>query len=113
MKILLDHCVPRQIRAHLPGHEAHTAYECGWAAFKNGALFSAPEAEGFTVVTTDQNLAHQQNLKRRTISAVILVAPTNHMVHLVPLIPAALTALDGIQQPQIVNITWSSGEPSR
>lgn len=40
---------------------------------KNGELLRTAEREGFEVlVTTDQNLKHQQNLKGRRIAIVVL-----------------------------------------
>ena len=50
-----------------------TAYELGWATLKNGELLAAAESNGFEVfVTTDTNLAYQQNLFNRTIAIVVL-----------------------------------------
>jgi hypothetical protein len=41
---------------------------------KNGDLLSAAEAQGFdALITTDQNLRYQQNLKGRKISIVVLL----------------------------------------
>jgi len=50
-----------------------TAYELGWSTLKNGELLSAAESNGFEVfVTTDTNLAYQQNLSNRTNAIVVL-----------------------------------------
>ena len=50
-----------------------TAYELGWSTLKNGELLAAAESNGFEVfVTTDTNLAYQQNLFNRTIAIVVL-----------------------------------------
>ena len=50
-----------------------TAYELGWATLKNGELLAAAESNGFEVfVTTDTNLAYQQNLSNRKIAIVVL-----------------------------------------
>ncbi len=38
MRVLLDECFPRGLRAELPGHEVTTVAEDGWAGAKNGAL---------------------------------------------------------------------------
>ncbi len=44
-----------------------------WAQKKNGELLALAEAAGFgLLVTTDQNLRHQQNLRGRKISILIL-----------------------------------------
>jgi hypothetical protein len=105
LKILLDHCVPRPLRNHFPGHDVHTTYECGWAAFKNGALLSAAESDGFEVfVTTDQNIPHQQSVAGRRIAILILVTQSNRTPDLLPLIPQAMSALSTIRAGQIVKV---------
>jgi len=59
--------------AHLPNHEARRAFQLGWAAKKNGELIGLAEAAGFDLlVTTDQNLLYQQNLRQRKIGSFIL-----------------------------------------
>lgn len=50
-----------------------TAYELGWSTLKNGELLAVAESNGFDVfVTTDTNLAYQQNLSIRKIAIVVL-----------------------------------------
>ena len=63
MKVSLDHCVPRPLRRHLPGHSDKTAFEIGWALVKNGDLIRTAEADFDVLITCDKNLRHQQNLK--------------------------------------------------
>jgi predicted nuclease of predicted toxin-antitoxin system len=75
MRVLLDACVPRPLRAFLPHHTVQTAQEMGWGRLKNGALLREAESRFEALVTTDQNLKHQQNLIGRRIA--ILVLPTN------------------------------------
>ena len=73
MKILFDQGVPKPLRAQLAKHGVRRAFEFGWATKKNGELLALAEAAGFEVlVTTDQNLRHQQNLRARKIAIFIL-----------------------------------------
>lgn len=73
MRILFDQGTPAPLRRFLVGHEVVTAYERGWASFKNGALLEAAEKSGFSVfVTTDANLKYQQNLDARCIAIVVM-----------------------------------------
>jgi predicted nuclease of predicted toxin-antitoxin system len=70
MNILLDACVPRPLRKLLPDHTVHTAQEMGWGQLKNGALLQAAEPQFDALLTSDQNLKHQQNIAgRKTVSA--------------------------------------------
>jgi len=44
MKLLLDECVPRKFKNHLPGHECQTVPEAGLGGKKNGELLSLAES---------------------------------------------------------------------
>jgi hypothetical protein len=76
MLILLDQGTPVPLRSFLKEHTVRTAAQQGWSALSNGELLRAAEAEGFDVVlTTDKNLAFQQNLENRKIAIVVLGNP--------------------------------------
>jgi hypothetical protein len=73
MKMLFDQGTPVPLSRHLPAHSVATAYESGWDTLANGELLRAAEAGGFDVlITTDQNLPHQQTLAGRPIAVVVL-----------------------------------------
>lgn len=62
MRILLDECVPVQVRKALPGHEVSTVPKMGWAGIGNGELIEVAEKTGFdALVIADKNLRHQRN----------------------------------------------------
>lgn len=74
MKILFDQGTPVPLRRHLSRHDVATAAEMDWSQLTNGELLSAATEAGFEVlVTTDQNLRYQQNLKDRKIAVVVLM----------------------------------------
>jgi hypothetical protein len=65
MKVLLDECVPEQVRKALSSHSVFTVKEMGWRGYKNGKLLAAVEKHGFDLfIVADKNLRHQQNLPR-------------------------------------------------
>jgi DNA-binding transcriptional LysR family regulator len=106
MRILLDECVPRRLRRELPGHDVRTVTEMGWSGKKNGALLALMVAQGFDVlITVDQNLHHQQNLRVVGVAVIVLVAASNRLAELVPLMPSALVALSSIGPGDVVEIT--------
>ena len=73
--MLFDHCVPKPLRHELKEHEVSTAKEMGWEGLRNGQLLEQAQANGFDVViTVDQNIRFQQNLKGRAIAVCVLVA---------------------------------------
>jgi hypothetical protein len=75
MKILFDQGTPAPLRAHLKGHEIDTAYELGWAGLRNSELLAATEKNGYQLlVTTDQNLKHQQNLRGKKLAVLVLLS---------------------------------------
>lgn len=77
MKILLDECVPVQVRNALAGHDVSTAQKMGWSGLSNGELLQRAEHDGFELfIVADKNLRYQQNLKDRKLA--ILELWTNH-----------------------------------
>jgi hypothetical protein len=77
----------------------------GWAGKKNGELLALMAGAGFEVfLTVDQNLRHQQNLAASRVAIVVMVAPSNRLADLVPLIPGVETALTSIRAGDAVEI---------
>ena len=72
VKVLFDHCVPRPFRRSLPGCHISTAREAGLDAVANGELFTAAEGQFAVLITSDQNLRHQQNLRSRKLAIIVL-----------------------------------------
>ena len=82
-----------------------TTYECGWAELTNGALLSAAESGGYHVLlTTDRNLPYQQSIGERTIAVIVLIGRASRVPELLPLVPAALVALEMISAGEVVRI---------
>jgi len=105
MRILLDECVPQPLRRELTSHDVRTIREMGWAGKKNGELLALMSGAGFEVLlTVDQNLRHQQNLAASGVAVMVLVAPSNRLVDLVPLIPGVEAALSSIQAGDAVEV---------
>ncbi len=75
MRILFDQGMPAPLRRHLSRHEVGTTFERGWSGLDNGALLDRAESDGYQLlVTTDQNLRHQQNLAGRQLAIMVLLA---------------------------------------
>jgi hypothetical protein len=72
VKILLDECVPWPLRRELAGHDCQSVPRCGWAGITDGQLLALAEPRFDLFITTDQNLAYQQNLAGRTIAIIQL-----------------------------------------
>ena len=94
MKVLIDECVPAQVRNALVEHDVATVSGLRWKGKENGALIAAAEAAGFDVlVIADKNLRYQQNLSGRKIAIVELW--TNHRPTLERFFPRILSAVAG------------------
>ena len=75
MRILFDQGTPVPLRQQLTGHSVDTTFERGWSHLQNGELLQIAEEEGYELLlTTDQNLPHQQNLTERRISVLVLLS---------------------------------------
>ena len=77
MRILLDECVPEQVRNAFTHDTVSTVKEMGWRGLKNGKLLEEVQVSGFDVfIVADKNIRFQQNLRRFTFA--ILELWTNH-----------------------------------
>lgn len=97
MRILIDECLPKQLKAWLAGaHEAVTLVEAGWVSVKNGKLLRLANDAGFDVfVTADKNMYYQQNFAGLRISAVVI--PSNRKLLVQRSVPAFLQSLARMQ----------------
>jgi predicted nuclease of predicted toxin-antitoxin system len=94
VRILLDEQLPRQLAREFLSHEVRTVQQQGWAGLGNGELLRRATAGGFDVfVTADQNLQFQQNLMQSSLRILVLVAPSNALEDLLPLVPNLLEAV--------------------
>ena len=108
MRILLDECAPRPLKRELADYEIRTVVEMGWSGKKNGELLRLMSQEGFTILlTTDQNLRYQQNLEQTGLAVVVLVARSNRLPDLVPLIPDVCSVLNTIAPGQVIEVGGS------
>ena len=104
MRVPLDECLPRRLKAHLPGHQVITVPEAGWAGKKNGDLLRAASGVVDVFITVDSNLAYQQRLADLPFAVVVVSARSNRLPDLLPLVPQILAALAAAQAGQIMQI---------
>ncbi len=104
MRVLLDECLPRQLRRDLPGHEVQTVVQMGWSTITNGTLLGFAEEEFDVFITVDRNMEHQQNLRGIQLAIIVLFAPRNDYAHLQPLMPQVRDVLQTIQIGEVVHV---------
>jgi Domain of unknown function (DUF5615) len=105
MKLLLDECVPRKLKNHLPGHECQTVPEAGLAGTKNGELLTLAESAGFQVLLTiDRGIEFEQNLAHRGIAVILICAKSSRLDDLLPYVPDILRVLRSVQRSELVRL---------
>ena len=104
MRLHLDECVPRRLKQELRGHDIRTVQELGWAGMKNGALLKLANGQFDALLTVDQGIEYQQNLSGLSISVMVMVAPSNDVDDLRPLLPAVEQALATLRAGDIMRV---------
>ena len=104
MRVLLDECVPRQLRRDLEGFDVKTVKEMGWAGVKNGALLTLASDAFDAVFTVDRGMEQVHAQVRAPVGLVILAANTTDPVKLRPLMPRVRAALQGVERGTIVRV---------
>jgi len=105
MRVLLDECLPRPLATEITGHEVRTVPEAGWAGKTNGELVALANEQFDVLVTIDQGIQYQQNLAGTSLAIIMLRARSNRLADLLPLLPALLSALPGIEPGQVLRVS--------
>jgi hypothetical protein len=75
-----------------------------WTSLTNGELLRQAAAQFDAVLTADQNIEFQQNLKTLPIAVVVLVSASNRLESLEPLVPDVLKVLSTLQPRTLVRV---------
>ena len=109
MRVLIDECLPRQLKQWLasakPDWTIQTVQGAGWASMKNGVLLREANDKFDVLVTADKNMHHQQNFIGLEIS--VLVFPTNRAKLVQSGVGALTQSIQNIQagQKTIMDLT--------
>jgi hypothetical protein len=82
LRLLLDANLPVGFAALLTAHDVKSVHDRGWSNLDNGAL-----------LTLDQNIRYQQNMRERPIAVLVLGARSNRIQDLEPLVSTVLETL--------------------
>ena len=104
MKLLLDECVRQRLRDDFPDHDVYTAGSAGLLGVKNGELLRAAAKRFDVLITVDQRMPFQQNLKKFELAVIILIATPCRYTELKLLAPKVLEALGHIKAGEVVEI---------
>ena len=107
-RVLLDECVPQDLRHALSEFAVQTAEHAGLAGISNGALIAAAEGRFDVLVTTDTKLRHQQNLTGRALGIVVVHATSNRLPDLLPLATEICRAILAVALEEVLDVQASS-----
>jgi predicted nuclease of predicted toxin-antitoxin system len=107
MKLLLDESVPWRLAASFPkSFKVQTVQEMGGAGTENGRLLLLAATEQFdALVTVDQGIEHQKNVRDLPIPVVIMRAARNRFQELQPLVPRVVSILSRDLQSGIYRVS--------
>ncbi len=104
MRILLDENLPVDLAAKLTGHEVATVTGIGWRGIRNSDLLRRAQGRFEVLLTMDRKLEFQQNIAEYRLAVLVLVAHSNRMAHLRPLVPGILKALKTAQPGKLQRV---------
>ena len=106
MRVLLDECLPRRLRAELRGHHVRTVPEMGWAGVQNGELLrlAAPTFDVLLTVGQRDQISTGSSSVRDIRHCIVLRAHSNDISPLMPLVPAVVEALSEVEPGRAVEI---------
>ena len=104
MRVLLDENLPHDLIAALSGHDVSTVQGMGWAGVENGDLLRRATGRIEAFVTMDRRLKDQQNLTILPFGVVLVIARSNRVQDLLPLVPEILAALGRIQAGRLEQV---------
>jgi len=76
----------------------------GWASKRNGELLGLAAARFDIFVTVDRNPTKQHDIAQCNPAVVVLVAPSNRLADLKPLVPRLAAVLVSVRPGQAVEV---------
>jgi hypothetical protein len=104
VRVLLDENLPHDLIAALSGHDVSTVQGRGWAGAENGELLRRAAGNTEALVTMDRRLKDQHNLAVLSFGVVLVVAKSNRVQNLLPLVPEILAALARIRPGRLEQV---------
>lgn len=109
MRILFDQGTPAPLRRSLAEHEVDTVFEKGWDQLKNGDLLAVAILNSYEVlVSTDQSLRHQHDLRQVRLGIVILM--TTSWPRISRNTSAVARAVQDVQVGRLIEVRFDDGE---
>jgi hypothetical protein len=104
VRVLLDENLPHDLIQPLSRHTVLTVQGMGWAGVENGELLRRASGVVDAFVTMDRRLGREQDLSALPFGVVLVVAQSNRVQDLLPLVPDVLAALGRIRAGQLEQV---------
>jgi predicted nuclease of predicted toxin-antitoxin system len=104
MRVLLDACLPVQLRPHLTGVDCKTARYSGLADLDDGPLLAAMAGRFDVLITLDKSLPAQQALGNFPVAVIVLRCRSSKLADLLPLVPDILSTIKLIHIGDVIEI---------
>ena len=104
MRVLLDACMPQDLRHEISGHEVQTARFAGLADLDDGDLLAAIAGRFDVLITADKNMPRQHVIAGRPFSVVLVRTHHNLLDELKPLVPRLHRALMSAKAGEVVEV---------
>ncbi len=102
-KILLDENIPRRL-GPLVTADFNTVQRRGWSGKLNGDLLASAAAEFDVLNTMDRGIEFQQRLKGLNLCVIGLIAASNRLEDLLPLVDEIRAELDRCRPGHFIRI---------
>ena len=104
MRVLLDENVPHDLIPQFPDHDVLTVQGLGWAGVKNGDLLVRARGKIDAFITMDRRLEKQHDLSVQPFGVVVVLARSNRVPDLLPLVVAMREALARIGPGKVEHV---------
>jgi hypothetical protein len=105
MKLLLDESLPYEVRTLISGHDVFTVKYMGWNGIANGKLLNLAASNGFdALITTDRGYEFEQDALSLPISVIIVIARSNKIDDIRPLVPQLLAELGTLKPRSLAKV---------
>lgn len=105
MRVMLDENLDHRLKRFFgEEHDVVTVRERGWSSKENGELIRDAQREFDVLVTMDQGIPRQQNLKDVDLAILLLEAPSNRLADLAPHVEEAKAALSKARPGEVVRV---------
>jgi hypothetical protein len=104
VRVLLDENLPHDLIASLSDHDVHTVQGLGWAGTKNGDLLRRAAGQIDAFLTMDRKLEREHDLAALPFGVLVIVARSNRMQDLLPLVGAVRDTLTQLKHGDVLHV---------